>query len=90
MAGPADISPRVRRAVGRLRVLRERSGISRTELARRIEVHVDLLRRIERFETDPRMSVLLALADELDSSLAEILRRRLGVTAGGAQADACR
>ena len=52
---------------------REREGVSRTALARRIGVSADYLGRIERGEADPRMSVLLALVAALDATLRELL-----------------
>jgi DNA-binding XRE family transcriptional regulator/DNA-binding transcriptional ArsR family regulator len=58
-------SPR-RVVLERLRARREQLGLSRTDLARRSGILPDMLGRIERGQTDPRLSVVLVLADELD------------------------
>jgi DNA-binding XRE family transcriptional regulator len=62
----------MRRVVGELRRRRERQGVSQTVLAGRAGVSPDYLGRIERGEADPRMSVLLALAAALDTTLRDV------------------
>ena len=59
----------MRRVVAALRRERERQAISRTQLVQRAGISADHLGRIERGEADPRMSVLLALAAALGTSL---------------------
>ena len=49
----------------RIRQLRERKGVSLRELARRADVGVATLSRIESGEANPRLSTLLQLADAL-------------------------
>jgi DNA-binding XRE family transcriptional regulator len=63
----------VREAAAVLRRRREREGISQAELARRAGIRPDYLGRIERGEADPRMTVLLALAAGLGTTLREVL-----------------
>jgi DNA-binding XRE family transcriptional regulator len=55
-----------RTEVERLRARREQVGLSRPQLARRIGIRPEMLGRIERGQIDPRLSVVLVLADELD------------------------
>jgi DNA-binding XRE family transcriptional regulator len=62
----------LQRAVGDLRRRRERQGISQTALARRAGIRPDYYGRIERGEVDPRITVLLALAAALDTSLRDL------------------
>jgi DNA-binding XRE family transcriptional regulator len=78
-AGPAGAPPlgeagreTMDRVVAVLRARRERQGVSRVALAHRAGIGPDQLGRIERGETDPRMSVLLALAAALGISLREL------------------
>jgi DNA-binding transcriptional ArsR family regulator len=59
----------MRRVVAALRRERERQALSRVQLAQRAAISADHLGRIERAEADPRMSVLLALATALGTSL---------------------
>ncbi len=58
-------SPRLT-VLERLRERREQLGLSRTELARRSRIRPDMLGSIERGQTDPRLSLVLVLADELN------------------------
>jgi DNA-binding XRE family transcriptional regulator len=60
------------RVVAVLRRERERQAVSRMQLAQRAGVSPDHLGRIERCEADPRMSVLLALAVALGTSLRDL------------------
>jgi DNA-binding XRE family transcriptional regulator len=60
------------RVVAVLRRERERLAISRMQLAQSAGISSDHLGRIERGEADPRMSVLLALAAALGTSLREL------------------
>jgi DNA-binding XRE family transcriptional regulator len=62
----------IARVVAELRRRRERQGVSQTTLAHRAGVSSDYLGRIERGEADPRVSVLLALAAELGTTLREV------------------
>jgi DNA-binding XRE family transcriptional regulator/DNA-binding transcriptional ArsR family regulator len=62
----------MRRVVDELRRRRERQGLSRTMLAQRVGISVEALGRIERGEADPRMSIVLALAGALGTSLREL------------------
>lgn len=55
-----------------LRRSREQQGVPRTALAQRVGISTDHLGRIERGEADPRVSVLLALALALGTSLREL------------------
>jgi DNA-binding XRE family transcriptional regulator len=63
----------MRRVVAELRRRREQLGVSQTTLAQRAGVSPDYLGRIERGEADPRMSVLLALALALETTLRDVL-----------------
>ncbi len=60
------------RVVAVLRARRERQGVSRVALAHAAGISPDQLGRIERAESDPRMSVLLALAAVLGIPLREL------------------
>ena len=62
----------MRRVVAELRRRREQLGVSQTTLAQRAGVSPDYLGRIERGEADPRMSVLLALAVALETTLRDV------------------
>lgn len=62
----------VRLAIGELRRLRERQGVSQMTLARRAGIRPDYLGRIERGEADPRITVLLALVAELGTTLRDV------------------
>lgn len=53
----------------RLRRLRERGHIKRYILSERCGLHSDAVRRYERGEAKPDFDSLIALADELDTSL---------------------
>ena len=53
----------------RLRRLREREHIKRYVLSERCGLHSDAVRRYERGEAKPDYDSLIALADELDTSL---------------------
>jgi DNA-binding XRE family transcriptional regulator len=63
------------RVVAVLRCERERQAVSRTQLAQRAGISPDHLGRIERCEADPRMSVLLALATALGTSLRDLFAK---------------
>lgn len=70
--GPRRLAARVSTIQGeqstvveRLRARREQLGLSQPELSRRAGLHSETVGRIERGETDPRLSVVLVLADEL-------------------------
>lgn len=65
----STIEPAQMSALDRLRARREQLGIERPRLARRAGIRPDMLARIERGKTDPRLSVVLVLADELDYPL---------------------
>ncbi len=71
-------------AVRRLRARRESMGFSQSQLARRVGVGEEKLGRIERAQEDPRLSLVLVLADELNFPLDQLF-------AGGPEhhADAC-
>lgn len=69
------------RVVAVLRSDRERQGISRTQVAQRAGISPDHLGRIERCEADPRMSVLLALATALGTSLGDLFAEAEGTEA---------
>jgi DNA-binding XRE family transcriptional regulator len=73
----------MRLVVAELRRRREQQGLTRAALARRAGISTDSLGRIERAEADPRMSVLLALAAELGTTLRELLAEA-GAEAGTA------
>lgn len=62
----------LRSAIARLREERERQGVARATLGRRIGISADQLGRIERGDTDPRTSVLLSLAAALGLSPREL------------------
>jgi DNA-binding XRE family transcriptional regulator len=79
--GPAQPSAReqgvsswetMERAIAELRRRREQQGVSQLTLARRAGIHPDYLGRIERGEVDPRVTVMLALASELDTTLRDV------------------
>lgn len=53
----------------RLRKLRDRKHIKRYVLSERCGLHSDAVRRYERGEAKPDYDSLIALADELDTSL---------------------
>jgi DNA-binding XRE family transcriptional regulator len=67
-----DSRETMRRVVAELRRRREQLGVSQTALAQRAGVSPDHLGRIERGEADPRMSVLLALAASLETTLRDV------------------
>ena len=52
-----------------VRSWRERRGISRKELARRMNVFPQFVTQVEKRETPPSVSTLLKLADALDCDL---------------------
>jgi DNA-binding XRE family transcriptional regulator len=56
-------------AIERLRVQREQLGLSQPAVARRAGIRPDLLGRIERRETDPRLQTVLVVANALDYPL---------------------
>lgn len=53
----------------RLRKLRDRKHIKRYVLSERCGLHSDAIRRYERGEAKPDYDSLIAIADELDTSL---------------------
>jgi transcriptional regulator with XRE-family HTH domain len=55
-----------------VRTLREEQGISRDALARSLRITASQLATIERGETDPRFTVLIAMAHELGTTLGEV------------------
>ena len=59
--------------VGRLRERREQLGLTIAELARRSGVDAGTLRRVEHRESDPRSSVLIAMAEAMDYPLTELV-----------------
>lgn len=59
-------------ALERLRARREHLGMSQPQLARRTGIGEDTLGRIERGQTDPRLSQVLVIADELDFPLEQL------------------
>ncbi|HEX4805170.1 MAG TPA: helix-turn-helix domain-containing protein [Conexibacter sp.] len=63
---------RLGRALVVLRTRREAQGISRDALARSLRITPSYLARIERAETDPRFTLLLAIAHELGTTLGEV------------------
>lgn len=63
---------RLGRALIVLRTRREAQGISRDALARSLRITPSYLARIERAETDPRFTLLLAIAHELGTTLGEV------------------
>jgi DNA-binding XRE family transcriptional regulator len=71
-APDSDAWARLRHAVAELRCIRERRQISQQTLALRIGIEPSQLGRIERGEVDPRLTVLLALADELETSFSDV------------------
>lgn len=64
-------APRVQ-AIERLRTRREQLGLSQPTVGRRAGIRPDLLGRIERRETDPRLQTVLVLADVLDYPLDQL------------------
>jgi ribosome-binding protein aMBF1 (putative translation factor) len=52
---------------------RETAGLGQADLAERIGLSVDLLDEIEHGWLDPTLTVMQALADALDATLAELL-----------------
>ena len=71
---PRPITPteRLTRATAELRRRREAQGIDRETLAMRVGIDADELADIERGETDPRITVLSTIAQQLGTSIAEI------------------
>lgn len=65
----------LRRAVAELCARRERQGLTRQALARRVGLRASDLRGLERGETDPRFTVLADLARELGTSIGALLLR---------------
>lgn len=65
----------LKRAITDLRERREAQGITRETLARRIGVKTSYLGHVERYETDPRYTVLADLARELGTTLGEVFTR---------------
>lgn len=67
-------SKRLLAALGaELRRQRKAKGLSQLALATRAEVHANVVGRIERGLYNPTILTLSAIADALDSSLAEVL-----------------
>ena len=60
----------------RIRQLRERKGVSLRELARRADVGVATLSRIESGEANPRLSTLLQLADALGVFVGQLFEKQ--------------
>ncbi len=58
----------------RVRALREATGLSQEEFAKRIDVHRTEISSIERGRREPRLSVLLILASGLDVEVGELLK----------------
>lgn len=75
-----------RTAVQRLRARREQLGLSQATLSRRVGLHSETVGIIERGHTDPRLSVVLVLADELALPPEQLF----GSRGADPQADACR
>ncbi len=69
---PSDPWERLRRALNELRRRREAQSISRDALARSLRMKPAQLARIERGGTDPRSTVLMAIAHELGTTLGEV------------------
>lgn len=59
----------------RLVFLREKSGILQKDLAKEIGISLHAYQRFEYGEQEPRMSVLISLADFYDLSLDELVGR---------------
>ena len=66
----------------KVRQLRERTGVSLRELARRSGVGAATLSRIESGEANPRMSTLLQLADALGVFVGQLFEKPLGRKGG--------
>jgi len=69
---PTDPWYQLRRALSELRRRRQAQGISRDALARNLRIKTSQLARIERAETDPHTTVLMAIAHELGTTLGEV------------------
>lgn len=66
---------------------RETAGLSQADLAERVGLDVEQLDQIEHGWFDPKLTVMQALADALDTTVAELLDidgSELGVAAGAA------
>jgi len=59
----------------RVRQLRERKGVSLRELARRADLGVATLSRIESGEANPRLSTLLQLAEVLGVFVGDLFEK---------------
>jgi DNA-binding transcriptional ArsR family regulator/DNA-binding XRE family transcriptional regulator len=70
--GSSDPWEPLARALAVLRASREAQGISRDALARSLRISASQLASIERGETDPRFTVLIAMAHELGTTLGEV------------------
>jgi|GEM_PF-2909775 len=71
---PEQALPDPRQAIGdRIRALRIRAGLTQDEVVRRTGLDRRTVQRIERAETDARLSWLLAVAHAIDVPLAELV-----------------
>ena len=55
------------------RIARERKGVTKRTLAKRSGVHINIIDRLERGKTDPRLSSVELLADALGISVDEYI-----------------
>lgn len=74
-APSADAWDVLQRAIAELRQRRQTQGIRRETLARRIGVKPSYLGQVERGEADPRYTLLAQLAEELGTTVGEVLHR---------------
>lgn len=59
-----------------IRKIRESKGITRKEIADKMYISEETIRRIEKGENDPRLSTLVPLCDYLDIDLRDIINNR--------------
>lgn len=70
----AQDQPVLRAAAAEIKARRGRLEISQEELAHRADVHRSFIARLEVAQTQPSLTVLLRIADALESDPAEVVR----------------
>ncbi|WP_397535856.1 helix-turn-helix domain-containing protein [Roseateles sp.] len=70
----AQDQPVLRATAAEIKARRGRLGISQEELAHRADVHRSFIARLEVAQTQPSLSVLLRIAEGLESDPADVVR----------------
>ncbi|MBO5219882.1 MAG: helix-turn-helix transcriptional regulator [Clostridia bacterium] len=69
-------SSEIARFCSNIRTLREREGLSKAAMAKRLHIGVGTLTRLERGELPPRLDccIIFAICDEFDISISDLFR----------------